>query len=832
MTERLLPPGHDADTWAPVSADLELAWELYCELRTRVTTQALPLRDGDEATALKSLVDFFGMARKAMTRHFGAHHTSALMFHGLNNHIRPFTARWHAQATAGRLKSMDQRFRFRSELTELQSTLRILAGVLGTMVGDNDATPLLKILPDDDAVTQEYCGKLLYGVPSNGIWEEQIKGMNTAESGEIVARRNLHSNDSSRVYDVVGLSISGGGIRSATFALGIVEVLAQRGIMADIDVMSTVSGGGYLGSFISSTLNDSSPKVGLEAEQEPFTRNSSIESDSVRHLRNHSKYLSEGGAFTFAVMVFSAAYGVLMSLLLIAPFLAFGAAVAILGFGLGSSNPGWIPSMFSLWAPRLVWALFGLMVFLLSISRNRTSSEWRERCAVFFFVLALFLEALTRVPDLHRLTRDHLPMAMVLATGLPLVFGAAGLWLGANRMIGRIALLILMLAEPLFFVVAWLAVVEGVNWVAQYNKWAPWAIFVALAIYGWFGININFASLHLYYRNRLAKTYLRRANTDAPFAPQLLSQLNLAHKAPLHLLNATLNVPNSKHVELRGRDSDFFTFSKHFCGGPLVGWWPTTEWEKVDSHLDLGTAMAISGAAAAPRMGTLTSRRYTAILAMLNVRLGYWLRSPKRPSRWNTTPGAAYFGRELTGMMNEKTAFLNLSDGGHLENLGLYELLRRRCRYIVAIDGEADSEHQFSGLLNALQMARIDLGVKVEPDLNDLRTGDERFKRAHFVMARIDYGVYEQGKPVQGLLLVIKLAMTGNESELLMKYKNDNSAFPHQSTAQQLFGEAQFEAYRFLGEHAAEAAFDQLLVGSPPTGAVQWMQALAKRLLP
>ncbi|OHV94345.1 hypothetical protein AKG95_27795 [Janthinobacterium lividum] len=242
--------------------------------------------------------------------------------------------------------------------------------------------------------------------------------------------------------------------------------------------------------------------------------------------------------------------------------------------------------------------------------------------------------------------------------------------------------------------------------------------------------------------------------------------------------------------------------------------------------------MAISGAAAAPRMGTLTSQRYTTLLAMLNVRLGYWLRKPKRGWSWNSTPGATYFARELSGMMNEEAAFLNLSDGGHLENLGLYELLRRRCRYIIVIDGEADIEHQFTGLLNAIQMAKIDLGVKVEPDLSDLRTGDDRFKRAHFAMARIDYGIQQNGIAVQGLLLVIKLAMTGNEPELLMKYQNENLTFPHQSTAQQIFSEAQFEAYRLLGEHAAEAAFDPLLAGNTSTRAVQWMHELAKRLVP
>src|SRR5262249_26889950 len=150
-------------------------------------------------------------------------------------------------------------------------------------------------------------------------------------------------------------------------------------------------------------------------------------------------------------------------------------------------------------------------------------------------------------------------------------------------------------------------------------------------------------------------------------------------------------------------------------GSPIVGYLPTTGWEKVDGNLDLGTAIAISGAAAAPQMGTVTSPQYTFLLAMLNVRLGYWLRRPlERPvfggwlHRILPPIGWYYFFRELTGLMNEKTAYLNVSDGGHIENLGIYELLRRRCKFIIAIDGEADPKRSFGGLLTLTQFAAID----------------------------------------------------------------------------------------------------------------------------
>jgi hypothetical protein len=140
-----------------------------------------------------------------------------------------------------------------------------------------------------------------------------------------------------------------------------------------------------------------------------------------------------------------------------------------------------------------------------------------------------------------------------------------------------------------------------------------------------------------------------------------------------------LNVPGSKNVALQGRLTEFFLFSPCFSGCSLTGFYATHEWEKADSHLDLGTAMAISGAAAAPQMGLGTNKSLSFWLSLLNIRLGYWARKPGRHGSRLAAPGLSYLWREMLGTMNESTAWLNLSDGGHIENLGVYELLRRRC---------------------------------------------------------------------------------------------------------------------------------------------------------
>lgn len=833
LATALCPATRADDPWEPGDPDVTLAWEMYTELRTRIATQPLPLRDGVDATALKSFVDLFGLARRAIMERPQAQHVASLVTHGLNAHIRPFTARWHPKSESGALASLDQRFAFRSELTRVQRILRALASVLGQICGDKDALEFLLSLPRERANPDTQRGRLPYGIGTAS--QSAVTGaMDAAERNLLHLRRGVDPTTTAEpVHDAVGLAMSGGGIRSATFCLGVVQVLARRGILKNVDVMSTVSGGGYLGTFITSVLNSDSPTVGLEVGKQPFTDTGGMESKPIRYLRNHSKYLSQGGLATLALMIFSAIYGIAMSVLLVVPFLLVLAMLAVYGFGAGATESTGLITVGPSTLSWIVWLLLAVVVVVLSVMRNPSGTAYRyfQYVAIFLLFGGLAIWSAQGLDHVYGITRGH-PFVMLGAVLLlPVVLSAAGLWWGTATIAGRVAWSLLAVAGPLLFLALWLIAVELVVGMRGMNDFLPWLVLAAVLVHAAIGVNINFASLHLYYRDRLARTYMRHVDSPDAVDPQPLSGLNQQNKAPLHLINAAVNLPASKNPDLRGRNTDFFTFAKHYCGGPTVGWWPTGEWEAKDSHLDLGTAMAISGAAAAPRMGTLTSAKYTPLMAMLNVRLGYWLRKPNSVGPLNGVPGASYFLRELTGLMDESLPFLNLSDGGHIENLGLYELLRRRCRYIVAIDGEADPNHAFGGLLTAIQMAKIDLGVRIEPDLTDLRDGVEQFKRAHFAMTRIDYGVSDASGPILGLLLVIKLALTGNESELLMRYRRENPAFPHQSTAQQLFSEAQFEAYRELGEHAAEAAFDPLLVETPTGQASVWLRELEQRLL-
>ena len=181
-----------------------------------------------------------------------------------------------------------------------------------------------------------------------------------------------------------------------------------------------------------------------------------------------------------------------------------------------------------------------------------------------------------------------------------------------------------------------------------------------------------------------------------------------------------------------------------------TGYAKTSEFEGADGWdegLDLGTALAISGATAAPQMGAGISRSLALILTLLNIRLDYWIPNSKvytdRELLWKRRPGPFYLLREITGKMNVRSSYVNLSDGGHIENLGLYELLRRRCKYLVVCDAEQDPDIILSSLGKLTAYSRMDDGIWIDwgGTLEDLKKDPETgLSRRHWAIGTIHYG--------------------------------------------------------------------------------------------
>jgi hypothetical protein len=295
-----------------------------------------------------------------------------------------------------------------------------------------------------------------------------------------------------------------------------------------------------------------------------------------------------------------------------------------------------------------------------------------------------------------------------------------------------------------------------------------------------------------------------------------LSELSVEH-APYHLINAALNIQGSDYANRRGRNADFFLFSPRFVGSEATRYATTAALEAASPDLDLATAMAISGAAASSNMGASSVRPLTPTLALLNIRLGYWLKNPRytAPDSVAARLTRLYLWSEMTGRLYENSDVVYLTDGGHIENLGIYELLRRRCRLIVVVDSEADPEMHFPSFIALQRYARIDLGVRFDMPFEPISeatrgwmaVGSQQKAKPpdgvvpqcgpHIAVGRIEYGRGETG-----YLLYVKSSLTGDENDYLRDYARRSRWFPHETTGDQFFSEEQFEVYRALGFHA------------------------------
>jgi predicted acylesterase/phospholipase RssA len=428
--------------------------------------------------------------------------------------------------------------------------------------------------------------------------------------------------------------------------------------------------------------------------------------------------------------------------------------------------------------------------------------------------------------------------------------------------------------------------------------WIAGLTAVVLALFGAWP-NTNYLSLHRFYRDRLMELFLpdlRKIHaslddvSDAgviaspPGDSALLGNLCgvdhgvAAHDAasaaarrssllhgPYQLINANVVLVASKHPRYRGRGGDNFLLSPLHCGSRATGWKHTDA--TPGSGLTLATAMAMSGAAVSPNAGPggegFTRQPVLSVLmGMLNLRLGYWLRNPDpaAASPWwarlvsrRKCPGLIAPGLfESFGRRNlhEHERTLLLTDGGHFENLALYELVRRRLKLIIVCDATADPEFKFVDLANAIEKARADFGAMIELRSEDLAalvpqqpaagkasaadTGVPMAQRG-YVIAPIRYAPRDAladnggAPPEQGLLIYLKATFFKDLLADLHGYRRTHPSFPNQSTGDQFFNEKQFEAYRELGYQTAWLMLQDLRAAAHGGG--QTLRSDAARLL-
>jgi hypothetical protein len=242
----------------------------------------------------------------------------------------------------------------------------------------------------------------------------------------------------------------------------------------------------------------------------------------------------------------------------------------------------------------------------------------------------------------------------------------------------------------------------------------------------------------------------------------------------------------------------------------------------------LGLAMGISGAAVSPNMGFYSSAPVAFLMTLFDVRLGQWLGNPRNPKTWRSaTPtfGLTYLLNELFAGTDDDSAYVYLSDGGHFENMGLYELVKRRCGLIIVCDAEEDDCYGFKGLGNAIRECRIDLGIDIQLDVSDItpqKAGEPSKK--HCAIGTVHYETVDKSAPT-GTIIYFKASLTGDESTDLKNYQTMHPKFPHDSTANQWFTESQFESYRELGYHEVMTSMNSQATAGTPSQAATWTPA-------
>jgi hypothetical protein len=340
---------------------------------------------------------------------------------------------------------------------------------------------------------------------------------------------------------------------------------------------------------------------------------------------------------------------------------------------------------------------------------------------------------------------------------------------------------------------------------------------VAFLALGWVAahfININKFSLHSMYRNRLIRAYLGASNADRTEPNEftgftktdnvLMAALKPELK-PFHIVNITLNLVDGKRLAWQQRKAESFTVSPLHCGNSHLGYRPVGEYGGTGG-ISLGTAITISGAAASPNMGYHSSGVIGFIMTLFNARLGAWLGNPGTAGghTWRKEGPSSAVGslvKEAFGLTDDNSAYVYLSDGGHFENLGLYEMVMRRCGQILVLDSGCDPKFIYEDLGNALRKIRIDMGIPI--DFDDASLKRLRKRKQRWAFATIRYSAVDSTAR-DGTLIYVKPMITGNEPPDVATYQASHPDFPHQGTGNQWYDESQTESYRMLGLHTIQ----------------------------
>lgn len=724
-------------------------------------------------------------------------------------------------------------------------------------------------------------------------------------------------------HDLVGLALSGGGVRSATFNLGLLEGLNAHGVLDHVDYLSTVSGGGYIGGWWSS-YRKRVTTASCDATKEPpiFPKvegNLVPEPPEIRHLREFRSYLSpQWGLFRIAMWTawLSVAQATLLGLITtfciltivislwqaalwllvrwpavascicfvivaiwteylwakqqpepkyetherLAVIVASGfEAVTVLGLGeflrrssflgfLWARGPAWLaPQARALSIGSLSYFGAGALAlfagaFLDCLFRGerrraaaRVAMHAYQRATGRVFGLAIVWSMVAAVWALGVVLTEHGAAALV-STATTSAVAVAAFWKfrdwindfaaevasADKRSVLREALPrgLAVVAVATMLLAAIPATIHLARMVdalpragapaasdAYPGAWS-WTVIAVLALgAGLFllmALDPNRSGLQGFYQEKLARTFLSSSVGREPKDDRFTQTrdgddyalTDLPVTRPIHLVCCTLNDTSGDKLANLSLNAWSATLSRQGLAYQNVC--------ASTPNITLSQALSASAAAFNPNMGFWTTRfgkASTLLMAVLNLRLGLWLFVGNKPGK--LVQRTQLHLKEMFGLVKIPTrdGYVHLTDGGHFENLGLYQLVRRHCRYIIVSDCTADPKFEFVDLGNAIRRIRADFGVEVKIDYRRLAPAEGGLSRQHVVVGTVRYGSGDRG-----ILVYLKSSLSGDESANVLQYKVSNPSFPHDGTINQFYSESQWESYRRLGKHIARAA--------------------------
>jgi hypothetical protein len=370
-----------------------------------------------------------------------------------------------------------------------------------------------------------------------------------------------------------------------------------------------------------------------------------------------------------------------------------------------------------------------------------------------------------------------------------------------------------------------------------------WLLVVMLFLLAFLGflfgrfIKTNRFSLHYLWRNRIIRAYLGASNPNRQ--PNLFTgfdqndNLQMHELKPtgekkkklLHVLNFALNLVAGEKLAWQERRAESFTASPLHCGNYLLGYRKSESYgrrlksgdDKKRSGISLGTSIALSGAFVSPNMGYMqTSPVIRFLMTLFNVRFGWWLGNPGRAGD-NESPKLRTYdldsprlsvkpiAQEALGMTDDQADYVYLSDGGHFENFGLYEMVLRRCRLIVIGDATSDAEYAFESLGQSLRKIRIDFGIPIEFTKFSITKPSRDGKGVYAAIGTIKYHCIDGKDTADGTVILIKPTLVGSETRDVLNYASQSGSFPQEFIGDQWFSESQFESYRALGSHIVDS---------------------------